>query len=288
MQTLRILFLALITTNAICSDILKPKYLPAPTNVIALAGNGQATIQWFPSQNAFFYTATSSPGSFQCSPTPAFDTTCDITGLQNGVTYTFTVIARSPLEAITGPGTSSPSTASNPVTPSSDIINGGLISNVGVCGFASNSTSIAPPTSALQLCLLGAPSSLNAGPNGSFTWICSGSTSPSVNCSSLPVYPSPNMTLNVVLSTAAPGQVTSDPPGINYAPLAQSTVCPAGSAAVCGTTNSYRFTKNQSVTLLATSVNGSQFNGWGGGCSGKKLTCSIKLKKNTTVTAKFK
>lgn len=87
----------------------------APLNVIAVAGDGQATISWDPpaSTGSFpitDYRVTASTGGGTCvvqAPT----TTCTITGLTNGTAYTFTV------EALNGGGWGAPG-VSNEVTPS--------------------------------------------------------------------------------------------------------------------------------------------------------------------------
>ncbi len=57
-------------------------------------------------------TVTSSTGSKTCSPSPATATTCTVTGLTNGTTYTFTV------KSVNANGTSPTSAASNSIVPS--------------------------------------------------------------------------------------------------------------------------------------------------------------------------
>lgn len=84
-----------------------------------------------------------------------------------------------------------------------------------------------------------------------------------------PTYPAPNVTLTTKI-TKGNGSVTSDPAGIN-----------------CGSTCSYKFTKNMKVKLIASPVSGAKFGGWSGGCTGRKLTCSVKLKISKSVKAKF-
>ena len=87
--------------------------LSPPLNVTALAGNGSATVDFHaplddggsPVQS---YTVTASPGGVTATG-PAGPLT--VTGLTNGVSYTFTVVAAN------ANGTSQPSSPSNAVTP---------------------------------------------------------------------------------------------------------------------------------------------------------------------------
>ena len=91
-----------------------PVFVPsAPRDVRAVAGDRSAVVSWsapassgsFPVSN---YRATSSPGGQTCLVTV---TSCDVTGLSNGVTYTFTV------EALNGAGWGPAGGPSNAVTP---------------------------------------------------------------------------------------------------------------------------------------------------------------------------
>ncbi len=89
---------------------------PAPTGVSASAGIRQATITWnaVAGESVSSYTVTASPGGASCTAVaPA--TTCTITGLTAGTSYTFTVTATDPQ------GTSLASQASNAVTPTGDV-----------------------------------------------------------------------------------------------------------------------------------------------------------------------
>lgn len=64
----------------------------APTGVTATAGDGRATVSWTAIPGAITgYTATASPGGATCTTTTA--TSCAITGLANGTTYTVAVTA---------------------------------------------------------------------------------------------------------------------------------------------------------------------------------------------------
>ncbi len=87
----------------------------APTNVTAVAASGQATVTWAaPSVSGTTaitgYTVTATPGGGTCSWTTG-PLSCTVTGLTNGTSYTFTVVASNSV----GPGpASSPSTAVTP------------------------------------------------------------------------------------------------------------------------------------------------------------------------------
>lgn len=87
----------------------------APTGVTATAGDAQATVTWNASPASGSraitgYSVVSTPSSAGCSTTGA--TTCTVSGLTNGTSYTFTVAATDTK------GMSGPSTASAAVTPS--------------------------------------------------------------------------------------------------------------------------------------------------------------------------
>jgi hypothetical protein len=101
--------------------LLRPRAFPqapsAPRKPVATRGNGEATVRWIkPRANGSpitGYTVTSSGGQ-TCSTTDADTTSCVVTGLTNGTSYTFTVTATN------AEGTSYPSPASRPIFPSTD------------------------------------------------------------------------------------------------------------------------------------------------------------------------
>jgi len=85
----------------------------APTGATVTAGDAQATISWSaPSSDGgaaiTSYTATASPGGATCTTS---STSCTITGLANGTSYTFTV------RATNSAGTSAASSPSAAVSP---------------------------------------------------------------------------------------------------------------------------------------------------------------------------
>ncbi len=98
------------------SSAVTPKTVPvAPTEVTAVAGNGQATITFTaPSDNGGSaitgYRVTSTPDNIVAT-TMNDSTTVAVTGLTNGTSYTFTV------EALNAAGYGAASTASDAVTP---------------------------------------------------------------------------------------------------------------------------------------------------------------------------
>ncbi|WP_271190411.1 fibronectin type III domain-containing protein, partial [Dactylosporangium matsuzakiense] len=89
-----------------------------PDNVTASPGNGAATVSWDVPTNTGagldVYTVTAAPGGASCATTGR---TCTVTGLTNGASYTFTVVAN-------GTGATGSSSASDPsaaVSPGADL-----------------------------------------------------------------------------------------------------------------------------------------------------------------------
>ncbi len=86
-----------------------------PTNLVATAGNAQATISFTASTGGGItgYTVTSSPGNITATGSSSPIT---VTGLTNGTTYTFTAMATNS-SGQTGPLASDPSNAVTPEAP---------------------------------------------------------------------------------------------------------------------------------------------------------------------------
>lgn len=86
-----------------------------------------------------------------------------------------------------------------------------------------------------------------------------------------PVSPEPgDVQLEVTLSGAGEGTVTSDPAGIS-----------------CGADCSAEFAGGTTVTLSATAEDGAEFVGWTGDCSGSTATCEVVMDADKTVGATF-
>jgi hypothetical protein len=103
----------LTATNGTTSAAVIASLPSAPTNIVATAGNAQVSVAFDTAPNGgsaiLDYTVTSSPGGLTAtgSASPLV-----VTGLTNGVDYTFTVTATNSV------GTGAASAASNSVTPS--------------------------------------------------------------------------------------------------------------------------------------------------------------------------
>ena len=217
------------------SPTITPLALPAaPTGVTATAGDGMASVNWTaPGGAVTGYTVTSSPDGKTCSVSGA--THCDVTGLTNGTSYTFTVTATN------AAGTGIPSAASLSVTPMA-IIN-------GVCGSASGLPANSAPVNAL--CGTGTPSAISG--NGPWTWNCNGSNGgTSASCSASIAAPGVPGILSVQPGDSQ-ATVTITPPATggmpaNYTITASpggktcSMASPTVSCTVTGLTNSTAYT----------------------------------------------
>ena len=114
----------------------------APTGVAAVAGNSSATVTWLPPASdggsaVTGYTVTSNPGGLVATTSGGL--TVGVSGLTNGVSYTFTVVAAN------ADGSSPASLASNPVTPGT--VPGAPTGVVAVAGNASATVSWLAPAS---------------------------------------------------------------------------------------------------------------------------------------------
>lgn len=133
-------------TNPVTVTGPAPTAPAAPTGVSAVAGDASATVSWSAPANGgsaiTSYTVTPYAGSTALTPVPVTGnppaTRTTVTGLVNGTAYTFTVSATNAV------GTSTPSAAAGPVTPTAPqavVANGGFES-----GLASwTAAGIAPP-----------------------------------------------------------------------------------------------------------------------------------------------
>ena len=106
-----------VSPESLASNIITPANVPgAPTGVSGTAGNAQVVVSWTAPASTggsaiTSYTVTSSVGGHTCTATaPA--TTCTVTGLTNGIAYTFSVTASN------ASGTGPSSTPSSSVAPS--------------------------------------------------------------------------------------------------------------------------------------------------------------------------
>ncbi|MBU6310919.1 MAG: fibronectin type III domain-containing protein [Actinomycetales bacterium] len=103
-----------VTPQAPAPPTPAPVFPPgAPGSVTAVPGNGSATVTWAaPASTGSYpvstYQVSASPGGSSCMTSAL---TCEVSGLANGKTYTFTV------RALSGAGWGTPSAASNAVTP---------------------------------------------------------------------------------------------------------------------------------------------------------------------------
>jgi hypothetical protein len=90
----------------------------APTSVMAVAGNGQATVSFASGGGTGItgYTVTSIPAGGTDVSAGALTTSHVVGGLVNGTTYSFRVVA------INATGSSAPSIQSNAVTPAAGIV----------------------------------------------------------------------------------------------------------------------------------------------------------------------
>lgn len=112
--------------SAPSAPVTPPGGPSAPTNVVAAAGNAQATVSWSPSTSpsgaVIGYRVVASPGGASCTtsavPPSAPSANCVVTGLTNGQPYTFTVVAVTST-AVSAP--SNPSAAVIPTAPSATI-----------------------------------------------------------------------------------------------------------------------------------------------------------------------
>jgi uncharacterized protein (TIGR02145 family) len=127
----------IVATNAIGNSVasaastavtpVAPNTVPdPPTAVVATAGNASASVAFVAPTNIggsaiTGYTVTSSPGGITATGATS---PINVTGLTNGTSYTFSVVATNTI------GNSSPSTASSAVTPSAPFLCGTTVQDI--------------------------------------------------------------------------------------------------------------------------------------------------------------
>lgn len=155
------------SVSSAVSNITTPATVPnSPTGIIATTGNTQATVSFTaPISNGgstiTSYIVTSSPSGLTAT---GGSSPITVTGLTNGVTYTFTVVA------VNGIGNSSPSVSSNTVTPAGGVVPSSPTDVQAIPGNNAATISFSPSA-------LGSPTSytITASPGG---LTITGSTSP--------------------------------------------------------------------------------------------------------------
>ena len=100
-------------TNKSAASSPSSGYIHQSSNVQVQGGSESAVVQWPTVSNATSYTVESQPGDFKCtvaSPAVSSSQSCEVTGLTDGVQYTFIVTA-------TTPSTSADLKPSSAITP---------------------------------------------------------------------------------------------------------------------------------------------------------------------------
>lgn len=245
------------------SASVTPTAIPGvPTNVVATRGDGRLVVTWTaPAANGVTitgYTATASPGTANCSPSPATSTTCTITGLTNGSAYTVTVVARATA------GSSAPSTPSAAVIPAA-----APSAPTGVAGQRGD-TSVTVSWAA-------------ANPNGdAITAYTVTSTPGSRTCTTSGLLCTVSGLTNGTAYTFR--VVATNTVGDSAASTASAAVTPAAGPTVPGNVNATAGNGQATITWSASSGNGSTVTGYSVTSTPGSLTCSTTSATTCTIT----
>ena len=201
----------------------------APTITSAIPGSASATVYWTPGADTgggaiSGYTATASPGGSSCSTTatpqvPVAPTSCTITGLSNGQTYSVSVVT---LNSATS---SAPSAAAS-VTPQASPLSPQSVTAVG--GVASVRVSWAAPTPLPSSPITSYTATVSPSNASCSTSIVAPATSPALTCDITGLAAGTSYTATVTATNAfgtsppSPGVVatTDSPPSPPQSPSA--------------------------------------------------------------------
>ena len=269
-----------------------PVVLPGvPTDVVAAAGDTQATITWASPQTggpAQTYIVSATPGGRTCESSTL---SCTIGGLANGTTYTFSVVATN--DAGSGPSSES-STAVTPVgLPSAPLALVAMTAPAANLGAGEVQLTWQPPTTDGGAALVDYV--VQQSPNGT-DWVtlpADTSTAASYVVRGLAgggTYSFRVAARNSFGQGPATDIVTPQSPSNRYplsvAWVGSGIVSSTPSVIDCGTTCDTALDQGTFVALSAVPASGWTFAGWSGACGGD-TACSVTMDAAKSVTATF-